>query len=272
MILNLIFRMFNSERDVTIHEAGHLLQYVKYLAKQEYSERHFKTRLKKAEFICAHPNGGFCSFRFPFRKNQVNITIRLGGIAAELSSKNKHIDFLSLIKHIFINGCAADIRELQACGLSNKDIIKGINEQIDELSASDKSFIYSISELLLSREKKTNKRTRYATHFIENNEIFSLCLRYYQTNHSEFWPLKIIPYDINTIAVTTNVAAQNQQDNENTNKQTTSSEGKKSNLRETDGDVSTRCRIQVQHSRTRSEKDGCRHLNRKSNHRLRFKK
>lgn len=272
MILNLIFRIFNSERDVTIHEAGHLLQYVKYLAKQEYSERHFKTRLKKAEFICAYRNGGFVSFAFPFRKNQVNITTRLGGMAAELSSKNKHINFLSLLKHIFLNGCAADIRQLQVCGLSNKEIIKGVNNQIDELSLSDKSFIYQISELLLSKEKKIHKRTRYATHFIENNEIFSLCLQYYQLNHSEFWPLKIIPYNINNIAVTTNIAAQNQQENENTNKQTTSTESKKSNPRETDGNVSTGNRVQVQHSRTRSEKDGRRHLNRKSNHRLRFKK
>ena len=210
MILNLIFQIFNSERDVTIHEAGHLLQYVKYLAKQEYSERHFKTRLKKAEFICAAPTGGFVSFNFPFRKNQVNIDTRLGGMTAELASKNKRFNFISLVKHIFINGCAADIHQLQLCGLSNKDIIKRVNEQIDNLSASDKVFIHNISEMLLSREKKEHKRTRYASHFIENDEIFSICLKYYQTNHSKFWPIEIIPYDINIIAVNKNIAAQNE--------------------------------------------------------------
>ena len=172
-----IFPLLVSEKQIRIHEAGHMVAYLRtctHLKRPRY--------LRKARRV-TEMNQSYIGGDVHIVTNGWNIRNRMllfGGCAAELKSRGKQINRLRYSIYFWLKGCGSDFSKLRyKHHLSKAEIISYVNMTIRSLTDDDMAFIHHIANELAAKEViKSGRRNR---RMLTQDELFALAQEYYDS-------------------------------------------------------------------------------------------
>jgi len=169
------FQLIMSERMIRIHEAGHMVAYLRTLDNCKTSK--YRHKAAKIKDMHQHKCGGMVTIETN-EWNERRKLLLLGGIAATLKIKNKQLSRLGYTFHYYLGGCQSDFKKLRTYyNMSKKTIIWMVNSMIYSFSEKDMDFIRHIADMLGQKETSKNKYNVFAKSF-EKDELFKLAEEY----------------------------------------------------------------------------------------------
>ena len=168
-----------SPKKVPIHEAGHVLWYVKIISKGNNSNNRRESNLLLSVY-CGH-KGGAMVYKGEFIERANTIKILVSGIAAvRLYDGAKPIGIGGVLLEKWFLGGYSDIKRLQNLGLSLREIASYINICMESFSEYDKKFMEVIRETLSIQPNLKNKYSGYTCQSIPKETLYKLSRQYYK--------------------------------------------------------------------------------------------
>lgn len=170
-----LFRLLVSEQMIRIHEAGHMVAYLRTLDNCKTSK--YRRKVTKIENM----HQARCSGMVTIVTNEWNkrrMLLLLGGCAATLKAKGKTLTRLGYTFQYYLAGCGSDFWKLRChYHMSKKTVIWMVNSMILSLTDRDMDFIRHIADVLGRKETAKNKYNVFAKSF-DKDELFQLAEEY----------------------------------------------------------------------------------------------
>lgn len=170
-----VFPIFVSIEDIRIHEAGHMLAFLKTCT--NLKPRSFVRQAKRITEMNqsrlhgdVHINTNEWNYR--------NKILLMGGCAAEMKSHNMTMNRFQYSIYFWLKGCGSDFCKLRFCHhMSKQQVIMSINNMIASFSEKDMQFIARVSDEIKNKEAK--KSGRWKKRSLNQEELFNLAQEYY---------------------------------------------------------------------------------------------
>lgn len=153
----------SSEQDIAIHEAGHILAWLKYCPwwTNEYA---YSQHAEHMNYVCINPRtkSGYLNM------NGVNVDsnkdihkyLLLGGIASTMLYENRRPTLLNLLFYKYFRGCSSDLNRIRAIGMSNREACAWIQEQMSDIDEYDREFLDGVAKHLLKYSVEDDNGTK----------------------------------------------------------------------------------------------------------------
>ena len=173
-------RCFSNSRSISIHEAGHLLVYLKYCPwwNDRYAFDKFVSNIdyltmnEKMRCGSMTVNKQKFGWRTPVNR-ELHKRLYLGGMAAELKFSGKKPSRWNLFLQDHLYGCCSDLDNMRALGFSRKQCVLILKEIIDDFEDEDIEFIRNVADKL-----RRSERNSEGTQTMLNSEIRKLAEDY----------------------------------------------------------------------------------------------
>ena len=153
----------SSERDIAIHEAGHVLAWLKYCPwwNNEYA---YGKHAEHMNYVCINPrtkNGHLNMEDIDVESNNDVIKyLLLGGITSMMLYDGRRPTLLNLIFYKYFHGCSSDLNHIREIGMSNREACAWIQEQINDIDEYDKEFLDGVVKHLVKYSIEDDNGTK----------------------------------------------------------------------------------------------------------------
>ena len=174
----LLFMMFVKPDEIRIHEAGHLVAYLRTC--KDLSQRNYLRKIKRINEMGQSRIGGYINIDNK-EWNYRNRLLILGGVAAVLKTKKQEMNKNRYRLYFYLKGCYSDFYKLRHFHhMSKQQIIFEVNSMINSFSDSDMQFIKNVANDLAIKEEQKYKNTRWTKRILSQEELFELAKDYYK--------------------------------------------------------------------------------------------
>lgn len=148
-------RCFSTPKNISIHEAGHLLVYLKYCPwwNDRYAFNKFASNIdylnmhEDKQCGCMHINQQKFGWGTPVNR-ELHKRLYLGGMAAVLKLSNKKASRWNIFVQDHVFGCCSDLDYMKLLGFSRKECVPILKEIMTNFDADDIEFIKNAAEIL----------------------------------------------------------------------------------------------------------------------------
>ena len=153
----------SSEQDIAIHEAGHILAWLKYCPwwNNEYAyDRH----TEHMSYVYINPrtkNDHLNMDRVNVDSNKdVHKYLLLGGVASTMLYDGRRVTLLNLLFYKYFRGCSSDLNRIRAIGMSNREACAWIQEQMSDIDEYDREFLDGVAKHLVKYSTEDDNGTK----------------------------------------------------------------------------------------------------------------
>ena len=153
----------SSEQDMAIHEAGHILAWLKYCPwwNNEYA---YGRHAEHMDYVCINPRAknGYLKMDGVDVDSNKNIHkyLLLGGIASTMLYDGRRPTLLNLLFYKYFHGCRSDLNRIRAFGMSNRESCAWIQEQMSDIDEYDREFLDAVAEDLVKYSVEYDNGTK----------------------------------------------------------------------------------------------------------------
>ena len=153
----------SSEQDMAIHEAGHILAWLKYCPwwNNEYA---YGQHAEHMNYVCINPrtkNGYLKMDKVDVDSNKdIHKYLLLGGIASTMLYDGRRPTLLHLLFYKYFHGCRSDLNRIRAIGMSNREACVWIQEQMTDIDEYDREFLDSVAKHLVKYSVEDDNGTK----------------------------------------------------------------------------------------------------------------
>ena len=157
------YNCLSSEQDMAIHEAGHILAWLKYCPwwNNEYA---YGQHAEHMNYVCINPrtkNGHLNMDRVNVDSNKdVHKYLLLGGIASTMLYDGRRPTLLNLLFYKYLHGCSSDLNRIRAIGMSNRETCAWIQEQMTDIDEYDREFLDGVAKHLVKYSTEDDNGTK----------------------------------------------------------------------------------------------------------------
>ena len=157
------YNCLSSEQDMAIHEAGHILAWLKYCPwwNNEYA---YGRHAEHMNYVCINPrtkNGHLNMDGVNVDSNKdVHKYLLLGGIASTMLYDGRRPTLLNLYFYKYLHGCSSDLNRIRAIGMSNRETCACIQEQITDIDEYDREFLDGVAKHLVKYSVEDDNGTK----------------------------------------------------------------------------------------------------------------
>ena len=157
------YNCLSSEQDIAIHEAGHILAWLKYCPwwTNEYA---YSQHAEHMNYVCINPRtkSGYLNMNgvyIDFNKD-VNKYLLLGGITSTMLYYGHRPTLLNLLFYKYFRGCSSDLNRIRAIGMSNREACVWIQEQMTDIDEYDREFLDGVAKHLVKYSVEDDNGTK----------------------------------------------------------------------------------------------------------------
>ena len=153
----------SSEQDMAIHEAGHILAWLKYCPwwNNEYA---YGRHAEHMNYVAINPrtkNGCLYLDGVDVDSNKdIHKYLLLGGIASTMLYDGRRPTLLNLLLYKYFHGCSSDLNRIRAFGMSNREACNWIQEQMTDIDDYDREFLDSVAKVLVKYSVEDDNGTK----------------------------------------------------------------------------------------------------------------
>lgn len=157
------YNCLSSEQDMAIHEAGHILAWLKYCPwwNNEYA---YGQHAEHMNYVCINPrtkNGHLNMDGVNVDSNKdVHKYLLLGGIASTMLYDGRRPTLLNLYFYKYLHGCSSDLNRIRAIGMSNRETCAWIQEQMTDIDEYDREFLDGVAKHLVKYSTEDDNGTK----------------------------------------------------------------------------------------------------------------
>lgn len=157
------YNCLSSEQDMAIHEAGHILAWLKYCPwwNNEYA---YGQHAEHMNYVCINPrtkNGHLNMNGVNVDSNKdVHKYLLLGGIASTMLYDGRRPTLLNLLLYKYFHGCVSDLNRIRAIGMSNREACAWIQEQMTDIDDYDREFLDGVAKHLVKYSTEDDNGTK----------------------------------------------------------------------------------------------------------------
>ena len=154
----------SSEQDIAIHEAGHILAWLKYCPwwNNEYA---YGRHAEHMDYVCINPrakNGYLKMDGVDVDSNKdIHKYLLLGGIASTMLYDGRRPTPLNLLFYKYFHGCSSDLNRIRAIGMSNQEACAWIQEQMSDIDEYDREFLDGVAKHLIKYSTEDDNGTKF---------------------------------------------------------------------------------------------------------------
>ena len=153
----------SSEQDMAIHEAGHILAWLKYCP-WWHNEYAYNQHAEHMNYVCINPrtkNGCLYLDGVNVDSNKdVNKYLLLGGIASTMLYYGHRPTLMNLLFYKYFRGCSSDLNRIRAIGMSNREACAWIQEQMSDIDEYDREFLDGVAKHLVKYSVEDDNGTK----------------------------------------------------------------------------------------------------------------
>ena len=157
------YNCLSSEQDMAIHEAGHILAWLKYCP-WWHNEYAYNQHAEHMNYVCINPrtkNGHLNMIGVDVDSNKdVHKYLLLGGIASTMLYDGRRPTLLNLLFYKYFHGCISDLNRIRAIGMSNREACAWIQEQMTDIDEYDREFLDSVAKHLVKYSTEDDNGTK----------------------------------------------------------------------------------------------------------------
>lgn len=154
----------SSEQDIAIHEAGHILAWLKYCPwwANEYA---YNQHAEHMNYVCINPrtkNGYLKMDGVNVDSNKdIHKYLLLGGIASTMLYESRRLTLINLLFYKYFRGCSSDLNRIRAIGMSNREACAWIQEQMSDIDEYDREFLDGVAKHLVKYSTEDDNGTKF---------------------------------------------------------------------------------------------------------------
>lgn len=172
--------IFVPENEIRIHEAGHLLEFIKQASNNQNNS---KNRHLSSGFVmcCSSKKCGYVEVKGRF---QGNAMIDMAGIAAVHRFNNKKLTRFGLFVEKWFRGGYSDITKAYNRMENSRRVVYLTNVLIDGYTERDIEFIKKIVDMLAQKPYTTYRKFKHLSQFLSKSEMYKLSREYYKLSNA----------------------------------------------------------------------------------------
>ena len=157
------YNCLSSEQDMAIHEAGHILAWLKYCP-WWHNEYAYNQHADHMNYVCINhrtKNGHLNMGGVNVDSNKdVHKYLLLGGIASTMLYDGRRPTLLNLLFYKYFHGCISDLNRIRAIGMSNREACVWIQNQMTDIDEYDREFLDGVAKHLVKYSTEDDNGTK----------------------------------------------------------------------------------------------------------------